>query len=81
MNYLLSFVVLCFLLSGCAAMGVQLGKSDTARSLTADQTAPHVKKRGPRHIPKTVSSRLAATNITPRLLRDPFSGLVEPDQF
>ena len=81
MNYLLSFVVLCFLLSGCAAMGIQVGKSDTARSLKAAQTTPHVKERGPRLIPKTVSARLAATNAIPKVVRDSFSGPAGLDQF
>ena len=81
MNYLLSCVVLCFLLSGCSALGVQLGKSDDDRFVKDAQAAPHVKERGPTRIPKTVSARLAATNATPKLARDSFSGPTDPDQF
>jgi hypothetical protein len=81
MNYLLSFVVLCFLLSGCSALGVQVVKSDADHSLKAAQTAPHIKERGPTRIPNTVSARIAASNATPKLVRDSFSGPADPDQF
>ena len=81
MNYLLSFVVLCFLLSGCSALGVQVVKSDADHSVKDAQTAPHVKERGPGRIPKTVSARLAATNAPPKVMRDSFSGPTDPDQF
>ena len=81
MNYLLSFVVLCFLLSGCAAMGIQVSKSDAARSLKADQTTPQVKERGPARIPKTVSARIATSNATPKAIRASFSRPPDLDQF
>lgn len=81
MNYLLSFVVLCFLLSGCSAMGIQVSKSDDSQSVKAAQTTPQVKERGPARIPETVSARLAATNTTPKVVRDSFSGPIDLDQF
>jgi len=81
MNYLLSFVVLCFLLSGCAAMGIQVSKSDNPQSVKTGQATPQVKERGPGRIPKTVSARLATSNAPPKAVRASFSGPTDPDQF
>ena len=80
MNYLLSFVVLCFLLSGCATALGPVGKADSAPSLKYDQT-PRVRERGPGRIPKTVSARVATRNAPPGAIKASFSGAIHPDQF
>ena len=81
MNYLLSFVVLCFLLSGCATALSPVGKADSAPSLKTDQTTPQVRERGPGRIPKTASARVATSNSPIRAIKASFSGLTDPDQF
>ena len=57
MNYLLSFVVLCFLLSGCAAMGIQVGKSDNSESFKADQVPQVTETRSQRRSRKARNVR------------------------
>jgi hypothetical protein len=76
MNYLLSFVVLCFLLSGCAAVGIQVGKSDNSESFKADQV-PQTLERGPRDVP----ARLATSNHSSKSVKALSSGPTHPDQF
>ena len=76
MNYLLSLVVLCFFLSGCAAMGIQTGKSDNSESFKSDQV-PRVIERTPRN----VSAKLATANDSTKGVRASSSGPANPDQF
>ncbi len=76
MNYVLSFVVLCFLLSGCAAMGIQVSKLDNSKSFKADQV-PQVIERGP----KDVSAKLATSNHRSKSVKALSSGPTHPDQF
>ena len=80
MNYLLSFVVLCFLLGGCATALGPVGKADSTPSLKSGQT-PQVRERGPGRIPKTVSARVATSNAPPKAIKASFSGPTDPDQF
>ena len=76
MNYLLSFVVLCFFLSGCAAMGIQVSKSDNSESFKADQV-PQVLERAPRDVP----AKLATSSHSSRSVKALSSGPTHPDQF
>ncbi len=76
MNYLLFFVVLCFLLSGCATTLGQVGKADSAPSLKAGQT-PQFRERGS----GGVSARVATSNAPPETTKASISGPVQPDQF
>ncbi len=76
MNYLLSFVVLCFFLSGCAATGMQIGKSDNSESFKADQVS-QVTERGPRN----PSGQLATADDPSKTTKSPFFGPTNPDQF
>ena len=75
MNYLLSFVVLCFLLSGCATPRIQLNNSDNAQSLRTVQTAPSGDTA------KSVSARAATSDVRPEAVNASFSGALHPDQF
>jgi hypothetical protein len=75
MNYLLSFVVLCFFLSGCAAMGIQVSKSDNSESFKADQV-PQVLERSPRDF----SARLATSNHSSKSVNASSYGST-PDRF
>ena len=75
MNYLLSFVVLCFFLSGCAAMGIQVSKSDNSESYKADQVTP-VLERSPRDVP----ARLATSNHSSKSVKASSYGST-PDRF
>jgi hypothetical protein len=76
MNYLLSFVVLGFLLSGCAAMGIQAGKSDNSESFKADQV-PQVTESGPGDVP----ARLATSDHSSKSVKALSSGPTHPDQY
>jgi hypothetical protein len=76
MNYLLSFVVLSFFLSGCASMGIQVNKSDNSDSFRADQV-PQVIERSP----SDVSAKLAKSNHPSKSIKALSSWLTYPDQF
>jgi hypothetical protein len=76
MNYLLSFVVLCFLLSGCAAMGIQVGKTDNSESFKAGQV-PQVMERGPGN----ASAKIATANDPHKAVKASFPEATHPDQF
>ena len=76
MNYLLSFVVLCFFLSGCATMGHQVSKSDNSESFKADQV-PQITGRGPRDVP----ARLATSDHSSKSVKALSSGSAHPDQY
>ena len=75
MNYLLSFVVLCFLLSGCATSRIQFSNSGSGQSLKTTQAAPS------EDTAKGVSARVATSDVRPEAVNASFSGALHPDQF